>query len=85
MTYEWRYSDKDSCLKWISQHPGEDPAHGASGIVREVAIDRWLNELSNDGFIESTKEFNPYKVKITRRGEAWLKHLDEWREKEKEL
>ena len=46
------YADsKDDLLRLLVKYPGVDPYSAVSGIVRMVAVDRWCNELMNDGFV----------------------------------
>lgn len=76
---DFTYSDELGCLSWIKQHPKSDPYTGASGIVREVAIDRWLNRLDEQGFLIVHRD-DPASVSISTLGEKYLDHMNKWEE-----
>ena len=71
-------------IQWIGEHPESDPYTGASGVVREVAIDRWLNQALVDGMIQDLS-IDPVKVSLTRLGKAWVEHLKVWEDIKKKL
>lgn len=48
---DYNASSKNEMLAILVDYPGIDPYRAASGIVRLHAIDRWLNELQDEGYI----------------------------------
>lgn len=75
--YKWYYDDELSCLEWIAEHPRGDPYTGASGIVREVAIDKWLNRHDADGYLIVHK-IDPTSVSVSKLGKAYITHMKKW-------
>ena len=74
---------KTELLQAISDSGGGDPYRMAAGLVRGVAIDRWCNELFEDGFItgdpdnavEGAVNLAPY-AEVTLKGQRWLNAYD---------
>ena len=65
-------STKNELLKAIAGNGGGNPYEMVSGIVRLRAVDKWCNQLMDDGLIAGQPTDDGGYAEVTDLGKRWL-------------